>query len=162
MGRSDSRTDGAIAAFCCHAIAHLDVEDSPVPEALRKTVPLILTKLRNCDRVFRRHVLITLLEESPKELLMPLVGDLLLTQAEYGTGHRSPRTRRALNSSLASLIARIGSSDSPAPQTMLITFLPDELIECLLPEISAALTDEDEDLRSRAMSMVSTILENHQ
>ena len=90
MNSEDPRTRGVIASVLCRMVADVGLEGS-VPPILRSALEAVVASLKDRDPVFRRYLLIELLNENPSELFMPHLCALLearpsSARATFGVG----------------------------------------------------------------------------
>jgi HEAT repeat protein len=155
MRHDDARTAGTIATLLFRTIDSWDRASSVVPEALRTSLPPILVRLQKREPEFRRHVLIYLLTQNPKQLYMLLVRELANQTSDPARSAARATKRTVWTSALESLEGRVRAGYPQIRRTWLIQCLPKDLVEATLPEICQGLADEDEDVRFEAFGALT-------
>ncbi len=153
----DPHTCGVVAVLLCQLIYVSEIENPPVPPILRAAADSLRGRLRHCDPVLRRYVLMTLLEENPTELLTPVIGDLLEEEHDPAFEPAGTANRAARRATIASLIARARARDPLIRRQLHINLLPKDILQSLMPKVRAALADENEDLRLQALLVISNL-----
>jgi HEAT repeat protein len=162
MKNGDAATAGIISALLCKTEAEWDLKKTEVPQSLRDSQKEILARVREHDRRFRRYVLGAELVELPNEDRIALIGEL----AEEIRSRARADAQRARDDSwraaLENLRARTQRGETRPQTKLLVEMLPADLVHTFVPEICAALDDEDASLRIVTLSVVGYLLRGEQ
>jgi HEAT repeat protein len=157
MESKDERSGGVVATLICRMISSYTPGSPPFPVLLQAAIPALRARLKDGSSVFHRYVLIEVLDECPTEMLLPVYRDL-------GDGLAGPKSAATSSASCASwqkaitsIAARLEASDPLTKQHVLINLISPDFTESLMPTICQALDDEDTQLSSRAVALLSNI-----
>ncbi len=153
----DPRTRGVIVSLLCRLICAFGQEDLPLPKALREAVPQLVEIVKEEEPMVRLYALLTLLEEPPNELLLPILG---YCQREQGTpprDHASP-LHGTWPSAIAAVNVKLQAKDVATRTHVLIYLLPEDVVESLLPTLTAATNDDDQEVHGKAMSVLRDVV----
>jgi HEAT repeat protein len=154
--QADPRTRGVIVSLLCRLIGHFDRETPPLPTALRAALPQLLELVHDAEPIVGLYVMLALLDEPPSALLLPLL--------HHGPGTRGKPSQDQTNSlqnewraAIAAVGARLRAGDLAAKTNLLVNLLPEDLVEGLLPTLITATTDDDPEVRLRALTLLGDI-----
>jgi HEAT repeat protein len=157
MESRDQRSGGVVATLVCRMISSYTPGSPPLPVLLQAAIPALRARLRDGVPVFRRYVLVDVLNEFPTKMLLPVYRDL-------GDGFAGPKPA-AIDSAkcaswqkaIESIAAKLEAGDPLTKQHVLINLMPPALTDSLMPTICHALEDEDTQLSSRAVALLANI-----
>jgi HEAT repeat protein len=156
--QADPKTRGVVVSLLCRLVGHFDRETPPLPTALRAALPQLLDLVNDAEPIEGLYVMLALLDEPPSALLLPL---LLL---HHGPGTRGKPSGDQANSlqnewraAIAAVSARLRAGDLAVKTHILVSLLPEYLVESLLPTVITATTDDDPDVRLRALTLLGDI-----
>jgi HEAT repeat protein len=155
--RYDPRTRGAIVSLLCRLICAFGREDKPLPSALRAAVPQLVEIVKNAEPIVRLYALLTLLEEPPNELLLPILGYCPCEQGKPPQNHASP-LHDTWPAAISAVDSKLEVRDLATRTPVLIYLLPDDVVEGLLPTLTATINDDDQEVRVKAMSLLRDVV----
>jgi HEAT repeat protein len=153
---ADPRTRGTITALLCRLICQFARENVPPPPSLRAAVPQLLEIVNDGEPLVRLYALLAILGEPPNELLLPILRHGPGKHGEPSGDWASPR-KSEWPAAIAAVEAILQASDPATKTHFLISFLPENLIESLLPALATATKDEDRDVRLGSMTLLFEI-----
>jgi HEAT repeat protein len=158
MRREDDVTSGVIAARVCQMVVDAEREDQPVSQVLRDSVARLAGEAENRGLVYRRHLLVGILNARPSELVTPLVLDLLRFQPDLVSEPAGSARRRTWDEALGGLIDGARKHDPMIRNQLLIHLLPSELARSLMPAFSEMIAVGDQVLRNECLILNANLL----
>jgi HEAT repeat protein len=154
--QADPRTRGVIVSLLCRLIDHFDREAPPLPTALRAALPQLLELVNDAEPIVDLYVMLELLNEPPSALLLPLLHHGPGTRGKP-SGEQADSLKKEWRAAIAAVSARLRAGDLAAKTHILVSLLPESLVESLLPTPITATTDDDPEVRLRALTLLGDI-----
>jgi HEAT repeat protein len=112
--------------------------------------------VNDAEPIVGLYVMLALLDEPPSALLLPLL--------HHEPGTRGNPSRDQANSlqnesraAIEAVGARLRAGDLGAKTHILVSLLPEDLVESLLPLLITATTDDDPEVRLKALTLLGDI-----
>jgi HEAT repeat protein len=153
----DPRTRGAIVSLLCRLIYAFSQEARPLPKALRAAVPQLVEIVKDAEPMVRLYALLTLLEEPPNELLLPILEYCPCEQDKPPRDHASP-LHGAWPAAIAAVDAKLKVRDLATKTHVLVNLLPDDVVENLLPTLIDATNNDDPEVHGKAMRLLRDVV----